>query len=57
MDGRGYRRGHWRAGSAGVVAGEEVWSELEDGTPVQISETVTATIGYNAFAALAPAIA
>ena len=33
------------------------WSDLEDGTPVQISETVTATIGYDAFTALAPAIA
>ncbi len=33
------------------------WSELEDGTPVQISETVTAVIGYDAFAELAPAIA
>ena len=29
------------------------WAALEDGTPVQISETITATIGYDAFAALA----
>jgi len=31
------------------------WAELEDGTTVQIGETGTATIGYDAFAALAPA--